>query len=341
MQPPVVAEVGKNLPWLGVLSGAVAGFLLGNPIPFFIEKMYGFICYNEPLRLSQVMVHSFSQGKWLVLCLYALGGAFAGLVAGGALKRLKQHRQRLKTLDHEFELQVAALRHHYKNLTLGIHGFTNRIKRKLAHLDDEFRQCAKDDCPTYGKFHQDHEALKQHVVVLEEAAQRLSHTLNQELHFLKALASDSLVPEAHDFFQLLRESIKDLLELRFRDKGIRVAVNGRSWEDIQSSLILPCEPNALQVILQNVLTNAMQHGDSIEVEVAREAGSLRVNVKDNGPGMDVNLMKKQLRISSPGRPDATHLGLQVTLHLLEKIGGRLLVSSRPGEGATFILKIPI
>jgi len=37
---------------------------------------------------------------------------------------------------------------------------------------------------------------------------------------------------------------------------------------------------------------------------------------------------------------STQLGLRVTLHLLEKCGGRLLVSSQPGAGSNFTLEFP-
>jgi signal transduction histidine kinase len=45
-------------------------------------------------------------------------------------------------------------------------------------------------------------------------------------------------------------------------------------------------------------------------------------------------------VSSTKHPGAesTHLGLRVTLHLLEQYGGRLFALSEPGQGATFILE---
>lgn len=66
-----------------------------------------------------------------MILLYAVSGGFFGSVLGVILKKLREHRQRLDMFHQEFELQVAALRHHYKNLALGIHGFSGRITASL------------------------------------------------------------------------------------------------------------------------------------------------------------------------------------------------------------------
>lgn len=341
LEPPIRWQKSQVYPWAGAVLGGILGLFLARPLPLIAHEMYGFICYQQPLRFDQILVQSFSIGQWPTLVLYTLCGAAVGAVMGGILQRLKQHRQRLQTLNHEFELQVAALRHHYKNLTLGIHGFTSRIKRKLTNLDEEFRQCVKDDCPTYGKFHQDHEALKRNVVILEEASGRLSLTLNQELQFLKALTSDALAVEPRDFYPFLTSAIRDLQGLRFRDKPVQVRVNGRPLEDCRDFLILRFEPYTMEVILQNIIGNAMKYGDQIDVEVAQGDGTVKVGIKDNGPGFEVEHLRKQLLAYVEGdQPSSTHLGLKVSLHLLTKIGGRLSVWSAPGKGANFIVEFP-
>ncbi len=341
LDPPVRRQKGQIYPWAGLAAGGALGLFLARPLPLIAHEMYGFICYQQPLRLDQILMQSFSTTQLPALALYTLAGAALGALAGRTLQHLKQHRQRLQTLHHEFELQVAALRHHYKNLTLAIHGFTSRIKRKLFNLDAEFRQCFMDNCPTYNKFHQDHEALKRNVAILEEASERLTHTLNQELQFLKALTSDDFAREPRDFYPLLKASIRDLLGLRFRERRIRVRLNGQDPEACQDSLILWFEPYTMEVILQNLLGNAMKYGDEIDVTVTAAEGAARVEIRDNGPGFEAEMLKKKLTTYvEKENPEASHLGLKVSLHLLAKIGGRLSVWSAPGQGACFTLEFP-
>jgi signal transduction histidine kinase len=341
LEPPIPQKTGALYPWVGLAVGGVLGLLLARPLPLIAQEMLGVICYQQPLRFHQIWGQSFSTGQWPALALYTLGGSALGALLGTMLQHLKQHRQRLQTLNHEFELQVAALRHHYKNLTLGIHGFTSRIKRKLSSLDEEFRQCIKDDCPTYGKFHEDHEALKRNVAILEDTSQRLSQTLSQELQFLRALTSDTSACEPRDFYPFLTASIRDLLGLRFRDRGILVRVNGQSLEECRDSLILCFEPCTMEVILQNLLGNAMKFGDQVDVTVAKGEGTAKVEIRDNGPGFEVEELKRKLTACLEGeKTEASHLGLKVSLHLLTKVGGRLSAWSAPGRGSCFIVEFP-
>ncbi|MFP3867619.1 MAG: sensor histidine kinase [Desulfobacteraceae bacterium] len=326
-------------PWLGLLLGGLVGLFLAHPLPVVIQRMYGFICFREPLQLGQAILFSLSSERWLSILTYTLTGAVFGAVLGKALQHLKEHRQRLKTLSQQFEIQVATLRHHYKNLTIGIRGFANRVRKKLTILDESFRQCASANCSTYNEFYKEYESLKQNVGVLEDAAQRLTQTLDEELHFLKALTSDSLTPEYMDFYSLLRRSIHDLLRLRFRDKAIRLEVNGQPLESCQDSLYFAFEPCTMEVILQNILSNSMRFGDFIQVEVSDRDRWVRVQVQDNGPGLEVEKLKRNLvGAADPKDSDSSKLGLKVTTHLMAKSGGRLSVWSEPGAGATFILE---
>ncbi|MFA4904086.1 MAG: hypothetical protein WC600_15245 [Desulfobaccales bacterium] len=246
---PVVLEAQTRrertwfYPWIGVLFGAALGIFIGHPLSMLVHDFYNFINSGTPLDVSGALFHSFQWHMWPMMLIF---GGFGGLVwgfIGFILQRLKESRLRLDNFHQEFELQVATLRHHYKNLAIGIHGFSGRIKRKLANLDDTYRQCfTEGKCPTYGDFHKEYELLEHNVNILEEAAQRLTHTLGQELLFLKALTSSALPSIPRDFYPLLVHCVDDLLGLRFREKDIQVEINGQSLENCRETLIFPFEP---------------------------------------------------------------------------------------------------
>ncbi len=341
LQAPIPRGRTRAYPWLGFLGGVGLGVLTGHPISMVVHNIHGYVYNGAPLAVGQALLHSFSPHMWPMILLYALMGGAFGAVLGRVFQGLKENRRRLDTLHQEFELQVATLRHHYKNLALGIHGFSSRIKRKLTNLDEQFRSCAREDCPTYAGFHQDFESLEHNVTVLEDAAERLTHTLEQELLFLKALTSDSLTPVPRDFYPLLIHSVQELQGLRFREKEVRVEINGHPPEECRDTLVFPFEPYTMEVILQNILANAMKFGDLIQIRVMERDRWVRVEVKDNGPGMEVDLLKEHLLIPGDRREaERTHLGLKVSLHLLEKYGGRLSAWSKPGAGAAFIVEVP-
>jgi signal transduction histidine kinase len=331
-----------NYPWIGLFVGAGAAILLGYPLVMVLNNFHDYCTAGAPFNLLQAIGQGLKPQLWPFILLSGCGGGLAGWVLGYIFQRIKENRVRLNNLHHEFELQVTTLRHHYKNLALGIQGFSNRIKKRMTSLEEHFNSCAREECITFGKFYQDFESLQQSVAILEETSQRLTHTLGQELLFLKALTSDSPAVEPQDLYPFLEHCVQDLVELRFRDKQLRVEINGHPLGENLDSLILPFDPHIMEVILQNILTNAMKKGDHIQIRVKDRNEKVRVEVQDNGPGLDLAKLQRQLMVAASRRPDAesTHLGLKVSLHLLEKTQGRLMALSQPGDGATFIIEIP-
>ncbi len=341
LEAPLRKERTWVYPWLGLLVGLGLGTLVGHPLAMVVQNVHAHLMEGTPLDLGRAIIHSFHVHMWPMTLLFALFGGIVWAVIGWIFMHLRKNRLRLDTLHQEFELQVATLRHQYKNLAIGIQGFSHRVKNKLKELDLALKSCEMPDCPAFTHSRQGMEALEQNVNVLEEAAQRLTHTLGQELLFLKALTSDTLAPTPQDFYRLLTHCIQHLRGLRFRDKEIRFNINGQPLEECcPAGLVFPFEPYSMEVILQNVLTNAMKHGDNIRIRVAEAHDRVRVEVQDNGPGVEVEKLQRHLLTPTDRKEESTHLGLKVSLHLLVKCGGRLGVRSEPGAGATFILEFP-
>ncbi|MDI6852714.1 MAG: HAMP domain-containing sensor histidine kinase [Deltaproteobacteria bacterium] len=344
---PVVLEVPSQTertwtyPWIGLLAGVGLGVLTGHPLAMVVYNLHEYVYGNASLDVWGSLIHSFHLHMWPMIIPYVVLGGLVGALVGRIFQLVRQNRLRLDTLHQEFEFQVATLRHHYKNLAIGIHGFSGRIRRKLAVLEEEFRRCAEADCPTYNRFGKEYEPLARNAATLEEASQRLTHVLGQELLFLKALTSDTMVRTPRDLYPLLIHSIEDLLGMRFREKEIKVEIDGQPFEKCRGSLVFPFEPYTMEVILQNILSNALRYGDLVQIKVSDSDDRVRVEIKDNGPGLELETLKSLLQVP-PARREAesSHLGLKVSIHLLEKAGGRLLAWSKPGAGAVFIVEVP-
>jgi signal transduction histidine kinase len=105
----------------------------------------------------------------------------------------------------------------------------------------------------------------------------------------------------------------------------------------------------LRQLLWNLLTNAVKYtvtGDEIEVAAANEKGVVAVSVRDHGPGIppesQLLIFEKFGRVSQDGgsQPGAG-LGLFIARSIAEAHGGTLEVESEAGEGATFVLRLPL
>jgi signal transduction histidine kinase len=112
------------------------------------------------------------------------------------------------------------------------------------------------------------------------------------------------------------------------------------------------DPGQLQQVLINLLRNAAQAireaapaaeatPGRIEVRAAGgRKGTVRVTVTDNGPGMSPEVAARVLDPGFTTKADGNGYGLATCDRILHNHGGKILVESEPGQGATFILEFP-
>jgi len=109
------------------------------------------------------------------------------------------------------------------------------------------------------------------------------------------------------------------------------------------------DPKALYRILDNLLSNAIKYsppGCDVFVRVRNSPGVVVWEVQDQGAGLteadQARLFQKFTRLSA--RPTAgessTGLGLSIVKMLAEAMHGAIECKSKPGEGATFALRLP-
>src|SRR5439155_27035217 len=98
--------------------------------------------------------------------------------------------------------------------------------------------------------------------------------------------------------------------------------------------------------LANLIDNAVKYSDaggSVDV-AARQVGEVvRVEVRDQGPGVPAeqhSLIFEKFGRAKGNRP-GTGLGLFIARSIAEAHGGTLNIRSQPGQGATFVLELPV
>jgi hypothetical protein len=97
--------------------------------------------------------------------------------------------------------------------------------------------------------------------------------------------------------------------------------------------------------LDALLTNARQHsppGAPVRLRGALAEGRIRIEVADDGPGVDPALRETLFEPFVTGRADGTGLGLAIARELAEAQGGRIVLADGGGggRGATFLLELP-
>ena len=108
------------------------------------------------------------------------------------------------------------------------------------------------------------------------------------------------------------------------------------------------DPARLQQVLLNLLTNAVKYnrpGGQVVVESSADDGQLHLRVRDTGRGIPpeqlVHLFEPFNRLGIEGEGvEGSGIGLTIVKALVEGMGGRIGVSSQPGQGTVFELALP-
>ncbi|MCW2684297.1 MAG: sensor histidine kinase [Blastococcus sp.] len=101
----------------------------------------------------------------------------------------------------------------------------------------------------------------------------------------------------------------------------------------------------LERALRNLLDNAVRHArDRIEVSLAALGGTAELTVTDDGPGIPAadadRVFERFTRLDDARTDGGAGLGLAIARDIAERHGGSLTLDGR-GEGATFILRLPV
>jgi Na+/proline symporter/nitrogen-specific signal transduction histidine kinase len=182
------------------------------------------------------------------------------------------------------------------------------------------------------------------IIVTE--AERLTRLINQILDMAKMESGRAEWTTGEvDMGEVARESMASLEQL-FRDKG--VVLEG----DIPAAgPVVLADRDRLTQVMINLLSNAVKFvpgdGGQVHVRLSSAAGLVRVEVRDNGPGLtaeECSVIFEKFRQGGntmTDKPQGTGLGLPISRQIVEYFGGNLWVESAPGAGANFIFTVPL
>lgn len=103
-------------------------------------------------------------------------------------------------------------------------------------------------------------------------------------------------------------------------------------------------------LLQNLIGNALKYHQAerppvVKVQAQVDGESCRLTVEDNGIGFDEQYLERIFRVFERlhGRDkyEGTGIGLAICRKIVERHGGHITATSQPGQGATFIVSMPV
>lgn len=175
-------------------------------------------------------------------------------------------------------------------------------------------------------------------VALEEL-----HRVERSVSHLLRFARDE---EMHTVQVRMSDVIESALET-FRDRLSRTGITLDRQLDCEGMLIGDSEQ--LRRVVINLVGNAIDAlcesntaDPHIEVQMGENlAGSeVWLRVRDNGPGIDHELLSKMFSPFYTSKVNGTGLGLAICKKLVDAHNGSIEVASEPGDGAEFIVTFP-
>jgi signal transduction histidine kinase len=132
----------------------------------------------------------------------------------------------------------------------------------------------------------------------------------------------------------------------FAAKGITLSV-----EAAPGLPPVEADPDRLQQVLANLLSNALRHtppGGTVGAHVTQQGAMIRFSVVDSGSGIaaeDLPRVFERFFRADPSRARASGgsgVGLTIAKALVEQMGGSIeAASAGPGQGATFTFELPV
>lgn len=181
---------------------------------------------------------------------------------------------------------------------------------------------------------------QQYLGFVRSGGQRMGALLDDLLRFMQ-LDKHALTTERVDLHQVMEQVRVDLAPMLASDAG---------QLEVLKMPIVQGDPGLLRDLLRNLVANGLQFTRTgvrahVRVVAERQAGFDLIHIEDNGIGVAPEhqdavfdmLTRLHLRRVHPG----SGLGLPIARRIASMHGGYLSMTSTPGEGSRFTLRLPL
>lgn len=244
------------------------------------------------------------------------------------------------------------------------HGKLLRQFRKIAKISDRLQTETKDMARQQRQFvlMVSHE-FRTPLAIIDSASQllemepklpvsamprvgKIRNAVQRMLHLIERCLTDERLgaaaarPTAFDLAAMLSGLVAEM--------GASAAGHRFELHGADRPLPIPGDRDLLAVVFSNLLENAVKYspdGGTIRLDLSSGEGQVTVRVTDEGIGVNAadaaRLFDKYFRASNAAGTTGAGLGLHLARCIVDTHGGGITVASRPGEGSTFTVRLPV
>lgn len=294
--------------------------------------------------------------------------ALSQMKLASTLKKLNAEHRQLQKLNQQLEEAQSQLVQSEKMAAVGqlaagvAHEINNPvcfIKSNLECLQDYTRKLIELSQSVEGLIkHIDDEALKTQFnqykasldigYIQDELPEILAETLDgtQRIQDITTSLRDFSRLDSAEWQQAdIHQGLESTLKIVNHELKYSVDEIVRDYGELPSVICLPAQLN--QVFL-NLLVNASQAIDKhgrIVIQTRHETGSesITIRITDNGKGIPAEIQAKIFDpfFTTKDVGQGTGLGLSISYGIIQTHQGNIQVTSAPGEGTSFLIKLPV
>jgi signal transduction histidine kinase len=250
-----------------------------------------------------------------------------------AEEALKRHAAELERSNRDLQDFLFVASHDLQEPLRKVHAFADRLKVKYGEALDE--------------------RGRDYIERMQLATQRMQHLINDLLTYSRVTTRAQPFVSV-DLGRIVREVLSDL-EMQVKRVGGRVEVGDLPRID--------ADPIQMGQLLQNLIGNALKfhrqdqapvvkiHAQLLKVQEGHLAGNApgdelcQIAVEDNGIGFDEKYLDRIFqvfrRLHGRDTYEGTGVGLAICRKIVERHSGNITATSSPGQGATFVVTLPV
>jgi CheY-like chemotaxis protein len=245
-----------------------------------------------------------------------------------AYQELEQANKKLK----EYEEKAAKAEKASRMKSLFLANMSHEIRTPLNAIEGFSRIMAETDS---------FDERMTYMEIIESNNSRLLSLVNEILDLSRVESGEIVIKNASTDLNSLMGSIKQLFKFRCSE-----TVN-LTWTKPNMPVVMTTDENRLTQVFSNLISNALKHTPKGTItygyRLINEGSTIEFYVSDTGSGIAPEFIDKIF--DTYASKDAEQqkgygLGLALCRIIVEKMGGRITVKSKLGEGSTFTFTLP-
>lgn len=212
----------------------------------------------------------------------------------------------------------AGIAHEVKNPLTSILGYTQLARRKLGNDDP----------------------LMKNLKIIEKETRRTKSIIDNLMKFARAETSELELIDVNKPIEHVATIVDHQLSIN------QVTINKKLSDNLP---LIMGNSNQLEQVVMNLVINAQQaitatgSPGKVFIETIYTNNHVEIRVRDSGPGISADIQKKLFEpfFTTKKAGEGTGLGLSVSYGIIQAHKGNIIIKSKPGYGALFVIVLPV